>query len=62
MMRERRKDHQMRQMIDEYRRLAGDARQNAGSARSDRIRAELTAMAKSWDALAEELAGRTSVK
>jgi hypothetical protein len=57
-MLERRKDHQTRQMIDEYRRLASEARDNAKSAGSNRMQAELAAMAKSWDALAEELAGR----
>ena len=55
---ERRKDHQLRQMIDEYTRMAKDARQSAETAASPRIKAELNAIANSWDALAAELAGR----
>jgi hypothetical protein len=55
---ERRKDYELRQIVDEYRRMGREANENAAKARDARTRAEFTAIAESWNALAEDLAGR----
>ena len=55
---ERRKDYELRQIVDEYRRMSREAHDNAQKARDARTRAEFTAIADSWNALADDLAGR----
>jgi hypothetical protein len=55
---DRRRDHELRDTVDEYRRLAAEARVNAEKASSESIRAQFLSLAKSWEQLADALSGR----
>jgi hypothetical protein len=55
---ERRKNFELRQVIDEYLRMAAKAEESAVQAISPALREEYRGVAQSWMALASQLAGR----
>lgn len=55
---DRRRDHEMRKVIDEYRALAAQARAESESASDDNVRRQFLSLANAWDRLADALAGR----
>ena len=59
---ERRKDYELRQIVDEYRRMGREAHESAAKARDARTRAEFSAIADSWNALADDLSGRVPAR
>ena len=57
-MLDRRRDHQLRATIDEYRKLAAEAEKESANCKDPAQREKYRALAKSLTALADSLQGR----